>query len=253
MTTKKKGSSKRSAGKATSKAGAKASPAAPVDPRASVQPTAALLEQTLAELTAILAELPVPAEPQPGDLVNAAMHRVLGEGLTCSMAEVAVQRLDAEFVDRNELRVTEAFETEEMLEPLAIPELFDRCQTLQLMVGQIYNDQNRIDLSALRTLTITERKGMFQRLPAMPPGVIAYLNQILTFEDVVFAPRSAARSQARLGLEGAAAEEFVAKARELFQPFGHFPLAVGAPGTDPAKRPLCPTCLLARIQGEAKS
>ena len=244
--TKKKARTKDAADSASSDDAA-SSPAKRVDPRLPVEPKPALLTQTLAELTVILAELEKPAEPQPGDLVSAALHQVLGAGVPCGIAQEALRRFELEFVDRNELRVTEAYETQELLADLGIPDLFERCRTVQQMTGQIYADQNRIDLGAIRALSITERKGMFQRLPAVPPDAIAYLNQILTFEEVLFAPRSAARSQARLGLEGGGAEDFVVKARDLFQPFGHFPLLIGKHGTDPSTHVLCPSCLLARI------
>ncbi|MGE0144642.1 MAG: hypothetical protein AB7I19_16640 [Planctomycetota bacterium] len=253
MTTKKKGGAKAEdaaapgdSGRGGSKSG-KGSESKPVDPRAAVEPTASVLTATLANLSEILADLDRPAEPQALDLVSAAMHHVLGAMVPCRTAEIAIDRLDKEYVDRNELRVTEAFETAELLADLGIPDLFERCKVIQQMVSQIYNDQNRVDLASLRSLSITERKGMFQRLPAIPPATVAYLNQLLTFEEILLAPRSASRAQVRLGLEGAAADEFVQKARDLVQPFGHLPLLIGKPSADPAKRPLCPCCLLARI------
>lgn len=246
MTTKKKGKTK-SAGKSDDAAEAEVVAALP-DPRETVEPKPAVLQATLEALTAILGELEKPAEPQPGDLVTAVMHFVLGQGVACGIAEEATRRLDAEFVDRNELRVTEAYETEELLGDLGIPDLFERCRTVQQIVAQIYNDQNRIDLGALRGLSITERKGMLQRLPAIPPDAVAYLNQVLTFEEVLLSPRSASRSQQKLGLEGGPAEDFVQKARDLVQPFGHLPLSIGKKGSDPAQRPRCPSCLCSRIQ-----
>jgi hypothetical protein len=226
--------------------------AAAVDPREPVEPKPALLQTTLDACAAILASLEKPAEPQPGDLVAAVIHQVLGAGLPCWIPQEALRRFDLEFVDRNELRVTEAFETEELLADLGIPELFERCRSVQQLVSQIYGDQNRIELGALRTLSITERKGMFQRLPAIPSDAVAYLNQVLTFEDVLFAPRSAARSQAKLGLEGADGEAFVQKARELFGPYGHLPLLVGKHGNQGGEHVLCPSCLLARISAGRK-
>lgn len=229
-----------------------AATSARVDPRAPVEPKPAVLQQTLEECARILAVLDKPAEPQPGDLVAAVIHQVLGAGVPCRVPQEALRRFEAEFVDRNELRVTEAYETEEMLADLDIPDLFDRCRTVQQIVTQVYGDQNRIDLAAIRTLSITERKGMFQRLPAIPPSAVAYLNQVLTFEDVLFAPRSAARSQGKLGLEGAAGEEFVQRARELFAPIGHLPLVVGKPGDAAAAHVLCPSCLLSRIGASRK-
>ncbi len=239
--------------KSSRKESAKAAvPARPVDPREPIEPTAANLEATVAALEAVVAKLSPPAEPTSGDLVDVMLHSMFGHELPCGVAQEAVRRIDGEFVDRNEYRVTEAFEVEDLLADLGLPDLFDRCQSAQQAIAQVYNDQNGVDLQYLREATVSERKNFFQRVPAIPTHTMRYLSHFLSLEEVAFSPRSTQRVQQRLGLDPKAGEveRFVERVRVILAPFGHLPIHVGPDPADgkPILEPvLCPSCLLVRL------
>jgi len=112
----------------------------PIDPRATLPITPKNLADTLADLEAVLAKLAPPPEPTLADLVDALIHIVFAADLPCGIGQEALRRIEDEFVDRNEFRVTEAFEVEQMLSDLDIPDLFERCRTVQQAVNQIYNN-----------------------------------------------------------------------------------------------------------------
>jgi hypothetical protein len=79
---------------------------------------------------------------------DAALY--FADGLPCGYGQEARRRIAEGFVDRNEFRVTEAFEVEDLLRDLPIPNLFDRCLAVRDSIAQIYNDQNGVNLGFLR-------------------------------------------------------------------------------------------------------
>lgn len=245
----------------SSKSKKKAAPApeaaAAPDPREPLPPTPANFKATLAAFEEVLKGVPPPAEPAAIDLVEVAMHIAFADGVACGLGQEARRRIDAGFVDRNEFRVTEAYEVEEMLADLGIPNLFDRCLSVRDMVSQIYADQNGINLAFLREAGIGDRNMFFQRVPAMPSHVVSFLGNYLTFEEIVFSDKSTMRAQQRIGIDpkDAAANDFFASVRALLKPYGYIPLAVGSdlPSGKPRLVPvLSPACLLLRLAPAGK-
>jgi hypothetical protein len=119
-------------------------------------------------------------------------------------------------------------------------------------VGQIYNDQNGMELGFLREATISDRNAFFQRVPALRPYVIGWLHSLMTVEELVFSDKSLLRVQQRLGMEpkDASMDLVLAELRALLRPFGQLPLQVGK--LMPSGRPntshaLCPACTLVRL------
>jgi hypothetical protein len=230
--------------------------AAPPDPREHLAPTPANLAKILDELKLVLADVPVPAasgEPLPPvDLVEAMLHGYFADGLPCGYGQEARRRLASGFVDRNEFRVTEAFEVEDMLHDLQIPRLFERCLAVRDTVSQIYNDQNGVSLTFLREAGSSERSTFFQRVPALQPHVIAFLLNLLTVEELCFSDKSTLRAQQRLGLDpkDATAAKFIDELRAMLKPYGRVPLEVGpdlAGGKPNLAHTLSPACVLARL------
>ncbi len=265
-----KSTSKKSAGKkTTSKGGKKAGgadsaevevPAEPVDPREPVPLSVKTLDEAVTAIEAMVGGWTPPAEPVQADLVDVFLHLELAAGLPCGVGQEALRRIRDEYVDRNEFRITEAFEVEILLEGLGIPDPFERARTVQQAVNQIYADQNKVSLDHLREAAISERKNFFQRVPAITNEASRRLADVLSWEEIVFSQRSTQRVQQRVGLEGTAAEEAVLnRLRATLAPFGHLPLIVApepaegtgarAPVTDPA---LCPLCLLLRLAPAGK-
>lgn len=269
----------------TTKKKAKAPAAdAPPDPREPLAPTAENLQRTLAALKAVLADLPPPPQPAaseagsaasggaaasgaadgttagvvpPLDLVDAMMHFYFADGLACGYGQEARRRIAAGFVDRNEFRVTEAFEVEDLLRDLPIPNLFDRCLAVRDSVAQIYNDQNGVNLGFLRDAGISDRNTFFQRVPAVQPQVASFLTNLLTLEELCFSEKSTLRAQQRLGLEAKDAHvgRFLDEVRALLKPYGCLPLDVGpnlAGRKVNLKHPLSPACLLVRLAPAGK-
>lgn len=226
-----------------------------VDPRSPLAVTPANLTATLNEMRAVVAALGPPEETRRSDLVDALVHIIFAEGLPCSRGQTALQRITSSFVDRNEFRVTEAYETAELLADLEIPDLFARCTAARDSVAEIYNDQNDVSLELLREATVAERNNIFARIPAIPAAANRFLITRLSFEELLFSDRSTVRVQQRLGFDAQlpTIAAFLAELRELLQPFGHIPIEVFRPveGTraeEPdSSRELCPTCLLARL------
>lgn len=249
MATRKGTTRKQAAGKATRKPAAKPSP--PPDLRAPRSPGPAAFQATLEDLQEVLERLATPAEPHPQDLVVAMIHFTFADGVPCTLGQEANRRLAAGFVDRNEFRLTEAFEIEEALQDLEIPDLFRRCLAVRDSVAQIYNDQNAIDLSLLREAKVTERSQFFARVPAIQPAVAKFLVDLVSFEEILFSDRSTLRVHQRMGLDpkSPAVNEFVGQLKSILGPFGHLPVEVppaseGGGGRQP---PLCPACILTRL------
>lgn len=229
----------------------------PPDLRAHVPPIDANLQQILADVDAVLRGVPPPEAPQRGDLVHALMHIVVADGLPCGYGQEAIRRIEAEYVDRNEFRVTEAYEVAELLEDLQIPDLFERSLELHEIVAQIYNDQNSVSLEYLREASISDRNNFFARLPAITPKVTQFLVNLLSLEECLFSDRSTLRARTRLGLDpkSGAVDKFLASLAEKLKPFGHLPLDVAkSPGDGKvAKEPkLCVACLTERLGPRSK-
>lgn len=222
------------------------------DPRAHVPCDAASLAATCDEIAKIVATLTPPAEPRPSDLVDAMLHMQLCDGLPCGYGQEALRRIAEGYVDRNEFRVSEAFETEDLLHDLGIPDLFQRCKAVQDSVNQLYNDQNGVTLEFLREAPISDRKNFFARIPAIDANVRRFVVTYVDCEELLFSNRSTQRVQMRLGFDpkSVALNEALDKLRQLLAPFGHLPLQVGPdlPGGKPRlEPPLSPACLLARL------
>jgi hypothetical protein len=232
--------------------GSKAAPKRPADPREPKKPTPAAMKETLEQVRAVLDKLTPPEEPHEGDLIYAMEHIFLAEDLSDGIGQEAVRRIETGFVDRNEFRVTEAFEVAELLADLEIPDLFDRCHALREAIGQVYNDQNGVSLAFLREASVTDRNQIFQRVPAITPPVVKFLVSLLSFEECIFSSRSTVRVMARMGFDAKAAgvTKFFEDLREMLAPWGHLPLRVGADRTDgrPIADPvLSPASLLVRL------
>lgn len=241
-------------------------PDVPPDPREPLPPNAASFELVLKDLRAVLADLPAPppppaegaTEPLPQlDLVEALLHISFADGLPCGYGQEARRRIAEAFVDRNEFRVTEAFEVEDLLRDLAIPGLFDRCLAVRDSIAQVYNDQNGVSLAFLRDAGIADRNTFFQRVPAVPGHVATFLSNLLTIEELCFSDKSTLRAQQRLGIEpkDAAAGKFLDEVRTLLKPYGRLSLEVGphlGSKKPNAKHTLSPACLLVRLAPAGK-
>jgi hypothetical protein len=225
--------------------------AAAPDPREPLPQEPASWELVRKEVAAVLADIPPPAEPAPSDLVEAVLHIYFADGLPCGYGQEARRRIAESFVDRNEFRVTEAYEVEDLLSDLDIPDLFERCLAVRESVAQIYNDQNGVKLDCLRELGVSDRKNFFQRNPALQPHVVSFLVNVLTVEELCFSDKSTQRVQQKLGMEkNAAAQKFIDELRAMLQPYGHLPLQVGPDlpaGKPNLKHSLSPACWLARL------
>ena len=242
---------KKRAKKASAKS-ATATAAEPVDPRTHLEPTPANFKAALAELDAVLADVPAPEEPSSGDLVSAMLHFQMCRGMECGYGQEALRRIEAEFVDRNEFRVTEAFEVQSLVEDLGLPDVFDRCLAAQESVAQVYNDQNGITLEFLREAAVSDRNHFFARVSAIDPEVSNYLVNHVSFEEICFSDRSTLRVQQRMGFDpkNKATVEFIAALRERLKPYGHIPISVGPDGSGGKpnlKHPLSPASILTRF------
>lgn len=225
---------------------------APPDPRAPLPQQPASYTQCLSELATVISALPVPEAPQQIDLVEVMLHIYFADGLPCGYGQEARRRIAESYVDRNEFRVTEAYEVEDMLRDLQIPALFERCMAVREAVAQVYNDQNGVQLAFLREASIGDRNNFFQRVPALQNHVVTFLNNVLTIEELAFSDKSTLRAQQKFGLDpkDQKAVEFVAEVRRLLAPFGHVPLAVGkdlASGKPNLQHTLSPAGVLVRL------
>ena len=202
---------------------------------------------------------PKPAKPKEPivrlpqlDYIDALLHIYFAQGLPCGYGQEVRRRIEANFVDRNEFRVTEAFEVEEMLSDLEIPDLFDRCLAVRESIAQVYNDQNGVHLTFLREAAISDRNNFFQRVPAVQHHVQVFLTHMLAIEEMCFSEKSTVRAQQRLGLDpkSPAVAKFVDELRACLKPYGHVPVSIGPDGTNGKpnlKHPLSPACILARL------
>jgi hypothetical protein len=232
-------------------------PVAVPDPREALPQNAASWKSTLAQLEDVLKDIPAPAEPKPNELVEAMLHIHFADGLQCGFGQEARRRIAEHFVDRNEFRVTEAYEVEDLLRDLEIPNLFERCSWVREAVSQTYNDQNGVNLDFLRNLGVGDRANFFGRSPALRPQIAAFLNNVLTMEELCFSDKSTSRVQLKLGMDPKddEANRFVAHLRTLMQPYGHLPLCVGKDlpsGKPNLAHVLSPACILTRLLPGAK-
>lgn len=186
------------------------------------------------------------------DYVDALLHISFAHMLPCGYGQEVRRRIDESFVDRNEFRVTEAFEVEDLLQDLEIPDLFERCLTVRDSIAQIYNDQNGVSLAFLPEASISDRNMFFQRVPAVPDHAVHFLTTMVTIEEICFSDKSTLRAQQRLGLDPKkpGVSKFVDELRACLKPYGHVPLVVGPDGKNGKPNldsPLSPACLLARL------
>jgi hypothetical protein len=185
------------------------------------------------------------------DYIDALLHMYFAHGLPCGYGQEVRRRIEESFVDRNEFRVTEAFEVEELLRDLEIPDLFDRCLAVRESIAQVYNDQNGVHLTFLRDAGVSDRSNFFQRVPAIQHHVAVFLNNMLAIEELCFSDKSTLRAQQRLGLDAKipAVAKFVDELRACLKPYGHVPVSVGPDGSNGKpnlKHTLSPACILAR-------
>ena len=230
----------------------KAKKAASPDIRAHLEPTPANLKKTLENVRASLEAVPRPGEPTRGDLVNAMLHITFADGVPCGVGQECRRRLDNEYVDRNEFRLTEAYEIEQLLSDLEIPNLFTRCARARDSIAEIYNDRNDVTLGFLREASVTDRNMFFQRVPVMKPVVTHFIVAILTFEEILFSERSTLRLQQRMGLDPKSepVAAFFGELKQLIHPYGLLPLDVGpvaADGRPHAEPKLCAASHVARL------
>jgi hypothetical protein len=186
------------------------------------------------------------------DYIDALLHMYFSQGLPCGYGQEVRRRIEANFVDRNEFRVTEAFEVEEMLSDLEIPNLFDRCLAVRESIAQVYNDQNGVHLTFLRDATISDRNNFFQRVPAVQHHVQVFLTHMLAIEEMCFSEKSTVRAQQRLALDpkSPAVAKFIDELRACLKPYGHVPVLIGSEGSNGKpnlKHKLSPACILARL------
>ena len=224
--------------------------AAPPDLREPLAPTPANLTATVAAVEKSLIGVEPPAEPHPSDLVDAMLHLTMAEGLPCSIGQECLRRFADYFVDRNEFRLTEGFEIEDLVGDLEIPNCFNRALRARDAIAEIYNDQNDVTLEFLREASVTDRKLFFQRIPVIKPAVTRFLVALMTYEEILFSDRSTMRLQQRVGLDpkSKVANEFVGTLRQLVAPHGHLPLRVNPDLPDS----LSAACLVARLVPAAK-
>lgn len=232
--------------------------AKPLDLRAPLAPTPQNFAATLEAVETVLAKVPKPAEPHKGDLVQALIHIVIADGLPCGVGQEAVRRIENAFVDRNEFRITEAFEVAELLEDLEVPELFERCKVVRDAVAQIYNDQNGVNLEFLREAAVGDRQNFFNRVPAIPSKVSKQLVHVVSFEEAIFSEKAGPRLLQRLGIE-TGGEAFCTKLKDLLAPYGHMPFKVGADANAShllakaiLEPTLSPACLILRLAPHGK-
>lgn len=207
---------------------------APPDIRCALPPTPANLKAILADMQASLKNVPVPPEPVPGNLVEAMLHITMAKGVSCGIGQECRRRFVEGYVDRNEFRLTEAFEITESVADLEIPQAFQRCLRARDSIAEVYNDQNKVDLEFLREASITDRNMFFQRTPVLKPDVIHFLQAIVTFEEIIFSVRSTLRLQQRVGLDPKAntTHEFLGQLNQMIRPYGHLPLDLGPDSAD---------------------
>lgn len=197
--------------------------------------------------------VPKPIERLPKlDYVDAMLHLYFSHGLACGYGQEVRRRIEEGFVDRNEFRVTEAFEVEELLQDLEIPDLFHRCLAVRESVAQVYNDQNGVHMTFLRDAGIGDRTTFFQRVPAIEDHVVSFISNLLALEEVAFSGRSTLRAQQRLGLDpkSSSTAKFIDELRVCLKPYGHIPVSIGPHGKDgkPSfKHKLSPACILVRL------
>ncbi len=230
---------------------------AAADPKASIKPTPAALKDTVAEVAKVLDKLPRPEAPQQGDLVYALLHFCFSDGLADGYGQEAVRRIEEAFVDRNEFRVTEAFQVAELLGDLDIPDLFERCMAARDAIAQIYNDQNAVSLDFLREASVTDRNHFFNRVPALTSEAVRFLVNMVSFEECIFSVKSTVRVQMRLGLDpkSAAVGKFFSELKALLEPWGYLPLLVrpdSEGGNVPLDPELSPAGLVMRLATPAK-
>jgi len=243
---------------AAKKKGSKKAAATKVkDPRAPISPTAAACTKTVDAVRAVLGRLTPPSEPGHGDLVDALLHVTFAEHLPCGYAEEVARRIEEGYVDRNEFRVTEAFQTAEPLADLGMPDTYERCLAVRSAVSEIYNDQNAVSLEFLREASITDRNHFFQRVPSVTPMMQRFLTVVLAFEECIFSDRSTQRVQVRLGFDPklARVQQMWLDLREMLAPWGHLPLSIGASRNDGkvvTEPELCVACLLQRLAPAGK-
>lgn len=136
-----------------------------------------------------------------GDILDHAIYVILARGAVPKKVEEAVRRLHTEYVDWNEVRLTEGFELMEVFSDLIqVPDLFERCEKVKSLLSQIYQDQNKLSLEFLREKTGEERAKFLSRIQALTPEQMLYVLLAVEGFDKVTFHYSSARVVQRLAV-----------------------------------------------------
>jgi endonuclease III len=111
-------------------------------------------------------------EPQTIDPLRALVRACLAADTTDSRAEDAMEIVDREFVDLNELRVATELECIEIIGP-RYPDIEIRVATFIQCLNGIFAREHTLSLERLRTIPKREARQFLRELPAITPFVEA--------------------------------------------------------------------------------
>ena len=115
----------------------------------------------------------VPVENRP--LMEHLLYACLLENAPYELADEALARLEQDYFDWNEVRVTTITELTEVLARL--PDAAGAAVRLKKNLHGIFESMYTFDLEELRKLNLGKAVQKFERLPAMTPFVLAYITQ----------------------------------------------------------------------------
>jgi hypothetical protein len=121
---------------------------------------------------------------EPIDSLRALVRACLAYDTSEHRADEAMETIDREFVDLNDLRVSTELECIEIIGP-RYPEIEQRVATFIQCLNGIFAREHTLSLERLRTIPKREARQFLRELPAITPFVEAY-TMLYGFEASAF-------------------------------------------------------------------
>ena len=113
-----------------------------------------------------------PEPKQPREPLPALVRAAMSYNVAASKAEAAMQAIEKEFVDLNELRVATELEVQELLGQ-RYPEIETRVGMITAALNNIFEREHTMNLERLKTISKRDARQFLRELPEIHPFVEA--------------------------------------------------------------------------------
>lgn len=125
-----------------------------------------------------------PAARQPQEALRALVRGAMSYDVPDTRAQEAMDAIEREFVDLNELRVATELEVQDLLGS-RYPNIEQRVGMITAALNNIFEREHTLSLERLRTVSKRDARQFLRELPSMHPFVEAYV-MLFAFDGHAF-------------------------------------------------------------------